>query len=524
MKKLKRIMSVLLIITLVLGQSLPNVKAATEEPNSNSLSYVNNVAENVDVNITVMVKFNTDGGSLPILEKTVTYGNHYGTLPTPIKEGYTFGGWYPSVDDGNRITETTIVELQENHMIYARWNPIRVIIYFNGNGGYLGEANKEVSFGETYGALPVPTNGDYKFQGWYTSISGGELISAENVVNITSSTMLYARWEGDSVNITFDPNGGSIPVTSKSVKYGESYGDLPIPMKEGYDFAGWYLTGDEDIIRSTNMVRYKTDHTLIAKWSQLFYSVSFYTNGGEVDEGYKFIHTGDEYGTLPTPEKEGHIFLGWYSSEDSDAHQIVSSDLFTEAKSITIFARWKAMEHIVHLKGNGANLPTDRITVTYGGTYGELPTPAMEHYTFEGWYTHPNDGTRITPNTIVKTNVEEELYAHWTGNPQNVYFDTNGGNTSTEVKEVYYGRNYGSLPNPSRTGYTFDGWFTSLGGTEKVTSDHTARITAPITLYAHWTVKLPTITFDGNSGEVIANGEKDTEYSFPLAYGSAYGK
>jgi hypothetical protein len=58
---------------------------------------------------------------------------------------------------------------------------------------------------------------------------------------------------------------------------------------------------------------------------------------------------------------------------------------------------------------------------------------------------------------LVKTNVEEELYAHWTGNPQNVYFDANGGNTSTEVKEVYYGRNYGSLPNPSRTGYTFDG-------------------------------------------------------------------
>jgi uncharacterized repeat protein (TIGR02543 family) len=363
------------------------------------------------------------------------------------------------------------VEQQENHTIYARWNPIRVIIYFNGNGGYLGEANKEVSFGETYGALPVPTNGDYRFQGWYTSISGGEEVSAENVVNITSSTMLYARWEGDKVNITFDPNGGTLSATSKSVKYGESYGDLPIPMKEGYEFAGWYLSGDEDIIRSTNMVRYKTDHTLIAKWSQNYYSVSFYTEGGEVDPGYKFIHTGDEYGTLPTPEKEGHIFLGWYNSENSDARQVVSSDLFTEAKSITLFARWKAMEHIVHLKGNGASLPTDRITVTYGGTYGELPTPAMEHYTFEGWYTHPNDGTRITPEMVVKTNVEEELYAHWTGNLQNVYFDANGGNTSAEVKEVYYGRNYGSLPNPSRTGYTFDGWFTSLGGTEKVTSD-----------------------------------------------------
>ncbi len=523
MKKLKRVLAVLLIITLVLGQSIPNVYASSEISKEDSSFLVNNVAEDIDESIAVTVNFHTNGGSLTMSDKTVTYGDRYGTLPTPIKEGYTFNGWYSSNNGGNHITETSIVEQQESHTIYARWNPIRVMVYFNGNGGYLERTSKEVSFGETYGDLPVPTNGDYKFKGWYTSISGGELVSDESIVNITSSTMLYARWEGDAVNITFDPNGGSISVTSKSVKYGESYGELPIPMKEGYEFTGWYLSGDENTINSSSMVKYKTDHTLIAKWSQIYYSVGFYTDGGEVDENFKFIHTGDEYGTLPTPVKKGYIFLGWYTSDNSDARQVVSSDLFTEAKSITLYARWKAMEHIVYLKGNGANLPTDSIQVAYSGTYEDLPTPVMEHYTFDGWYTHPTSGTRITPNSVVKTNAEEVLYAHWTGNPQNVYFDANGGNTSTEVKEVYYGRNYGSLPNPSRTGYTFDGWYTSLGGGEKITSDHTVRIIAPLTLYAHWTVKQPTITFDGNGGYVIANGEKDDEYSFPLAYGSAYG-
>ena len=520
MIKLKRILSVFLIITLVLGQSLPNVYAASDESNGDLSSFVNYSTEYINDNIAVTVNFDTNGGSLSASEKIVTYDKRYGTLPTPMKEGYTFSGWYTSDDGGNRITETSIVGQQEMHTIYAKWVPIRVLVHFNGNGGYLADTSKEISYGEPYGALPTPSNGDYNFKGWYTATTGGELITAENIVNITSSTMLYARWEGDTINITFDSNGGSIPVTNKLVRYGESYGELPTPMKEGYQFAGWYLTGYENVIRSSSMVRYNTNHTLVAKWSQDNYTVIFNPVGGEVDEDYKHIHMGIEYGTLPTPEKKGHIFLGWFTS---DARQIVSTDIFTEASSIALYAHWKVSEHIVHLKGNGANLPATSIRVAYGGTYEELPTPTMEHYTFDGWYTHPITGTKITQTTEVKTNVEEVLYAHWTGNPQNVYFNANGGNTTTEIKEVYYGRNYGSMPIPSRTGYTFDGWYTSLGGGEKITSDHTARITAPLTLYAHWIVKQPIITFKGNGGEVIANGEKDTEYSFSLAYGNTYG-
>ena len=206
-------------------------------------------------------------------------------------------------------------------------------------------------------------------------------------------------------------------------------------------------------------MKYNSNHTLIAKWLLDSYQIIFNADGGEVEIDYKVIYTGSLYGTLPTSKKKGYIFLGWFTSPSPDAQQITSVDVFDRSNTIALYARWKAIEHTVHLRGNGANLPlpTSSITVTYGGTYAELPIPTLENYTFDGWYTNPTYGTEITRISVVKTNAEEVLYAHWTGNTQTIYFDANGGTTPTTIKEVYYGRNYGTLPNPSRTGYTFDG-------------------------------------------------------------------
>lgn len=75
-----------------------------------------------------------------------------------------------------------------------------------------------------------------------------------------------------------------------------------------------------------------------------------------------------------------------------------------------------------------------------------------------------------------------------------VYFDANGGSVSTDSKTVTYDSTYGTLPTPTRSGYTFDGWYTSASGGTKITSSTTVSLTANQTLYAHWTE--PVITMD----------------------------
>ena len=67
-----------------------------------------------------------------------------------------------------------------------------------------------------------------------------------------------------------------------------------------------------------------------------------------------------------------------------------------------------------------------------------------------------------------------------------VTFDPNGGSCSPSSKTVTYGSAYGTLPTPTRTGYTFDGWYTAASDGTKVTSETKVTATGNHTLYAHW--------------------------------------
>ncbi|MBQ7295375.1 MAG: InlB B-repeat-containing protein [Clostridia bacterium] len=66
-------------------------------------------------------------------------------------------------------------------------------------------------------------------------------------------------------------------------------------------------------------------------------------------------------------------------------------------------------------------------------------------------------------------------------------FDANGGSCSTASKTVTYSNNYGTLPTPTRSGYTFNGWYTTAIGGTKVTSSSVMNEIGDHTLYAHWT-------------------------------------
>lgn len=70
-----------------------------------------------------------------------------------------------------------------------------------------------------------------------------------------------------------------------------------------------------------------------------------------------------------------------------------------------------------------------------------------------------------------------------------ITFNANGGSTPTGSKSVTYGSTFGELPEPTRTGYTFLGWFTSSDGGDQITEENTVNITVDTTLYAHWKVK-----------------------------------
>ena len=67
------------------------------------------------------VTYNANGGTLTTTSKTVVYNEAYGSLPTPIRDGYTFKGWYTEKTGGTKVTAETIVSIDADHTLYAQW-------------------------------------------------------------------------------------------------------------------------------------------------------------------------------------------------------------------------------------------------------------------------------------------------------------------------------------------------------------------------------------------------------------------
>lgn len=135
---------------------------------------------------------------------------------------------------------------------------------------------------------------------------------------------------------------------------------------------------------------------------------------------------------------------------------------------------------------NGGTVDTKSKNVTIGKTYGTLPTPTRTGYDFDGWYTRESGGTKVTATTSVGTNPPTTLYAHWIAKKYTVTLDANGGTVSMASRTATYGSKYPALPAPTRTGYTFDGWYTQKTDGTKVDDNTTVTTAADHTLYAHW--------------------------------------
>ena len=126
---------------------------------------------------------------------------------------------------------------------------------------------------------------------------------------------------------------------------------------------------------------------------------------------------------------------------------------------------------------------------------------ATGNNTFKGWFA---DSGYSTPLTSYEVSEGMTLYGLY-GVVVTVTFDGNGGTPSQQSKDVLFNKTYGALPEPTRSGYCFAGWFTSKeeGEGEGVTEEDIVRIVSDHTLYAQWSINNYTITF------VFYNGKED---------------
>ena len=124
-----------------------------------------------------------------------------------------------------------------------------------------------------------------------------------------------------------------------------------------------------------------------------------------------------------------------------------------------------------------------------------LPSLANEgNMSFDGWY---EDSELTVPLTEFEVTSEAKLYGRYCGPNFTVTLDVNGGNELIE-KEMTIGcdRVYGELPNATRTGHTFLGWFTERTDGEKIESGDKVAILSNHIIYAHWSINKYALTFN----------------------------
>jgi uncharacterized repeat protein (TIGR02543 family) len=224
--------------------------------------------------------------------------------------------------------------------------------------------------------------------------------------------------------------------------------------------------------------------------------------------------------------KSGHNFIGWSTSstaktaEYSDKQQVVS--LTETSPTVTLYAVWSTNAYTVTFDANGGSEANPKtISGDYGTKLGILPTTSWTGYTLKGWYTAKSGGTKISANTTISG--ATTYYAQWNPNTIKITLNKNGGSGGTSTFWYKYGTskfysNEGcttqitAITRPTRAGYNFtdyhgDGTCGGVNGERYVAYDSVefagdlaTDIYKDATLYAGWSGKTFTITYNANGG------------------------
>jgi len=170
------------------------------------------------------VTLNPNGGTLSQASILVPPGTAIGNLPTPFRHGHVFSGWFDAQTGGTQVLPTRIIN--NNMTIFARWG---VNITLNPNGGTVSQASLPRVGGTPIGTLPTPTRTGFRFEGWFTAVTGGTQILATTPTP-NNNTTLHARWSliwhSNSNWVGFWP--GTITTGTAVIR-----GDVPIGFNLG---------------------------------------------------------------------------------------------------------------------------------------------------------------------------------------------------------------------------------------------------------------------------------------------------
>ena len=326
--------------------------------------------------------------------------------PTCSRTGYSLAGWVPSVD---------AIVPSSNVTYAAQWSANHYVIQFDANGGVLDDdaAVVEVVYDSQYGEMPTPSRAYYGFLGWFTSATGGDQIQPSNIVQITSTTTLYAHWQQKEYSrIYFYSNGGEGEMPEQLIECGTSQALMSNEFTRiGYVFTGWSISsygsyGSPEYADSGMYSSVRSESiSLYALWRPNAYTVTYDLQGGSGSMSNSTFTYGERnYAPYYTGSKMGYELVGWaltpggevvLNNRGYDINGTMSNFLVADGGEVTLYAVWRGVECRILFSGNGGSgsMPSMWPNPRYDEVI-TLPTNSFvrEGYSFLGWSADPTSG------------------------------------------------------------------------------------------------------------------------------------
>lgn len=416
------------------------------------------------------------------------------TIPTPVKEGYVFLGWYNTNNTSG--TKYTTLSAGFKGKLYAIWELDDVDVKWQLNGGSVSVTLPTKIEVGAY-TIPIPTRSMYVFLGWYDANStGGNKLTS---LPVGYKGTVYAIWR--EAKVTWVLNGGkvmqeqttpstTIPATVPTNDslwtafkpyYNTYYGlnranqtienvatfanaymqDIMTNSKSEYKWLGTYIKGIATAqgytLDSESAWRWhvhaffnKNDGTVAG--NQKIATANFSTAGKPSAWGsaYQAAYPGTTVEgkteivevtlpatiktayTIPAPTKEGCVFQGWYDTNDTSGNQLITLPVGYDG---TVYAIWNEEQTDVMWELNGGKV-TEKLPTEITDSEYTIPAPTKEGYVFLGWYDNAEGaGDAIT---VLPVGYKGKLYALW--REAVVTWELNGGKVLKEIVTTIPGK------------------------------------------------------------------------------------
>ena len=413
------------------------------------------------------VSYYSDGSLLS--SEQVEYQGH-ATKPTdPSKTGYTFKHWSLEENGAEYNFDTEIIEANTN--LYAVYEIVEYDINYDLDGGSIATANPDKYTIESDSiTLTNPTKEGYTFLGWTgTGLSG----NTKDVTISTGSTgdrSYTAHFEVNKYLLEIDPNGGTY---SGDLLLNQDYGttaDIADPVKTGYRFTGWTLTGEgtfENGVYTFGVGNGKLE----ANYEVITYNISYdYTSCHLTETEITALNNKTSYTVeeedfpVTNPSKYGYDFTGWTGTDLTEAVTSLTVDT-AKAKNLAYVANCNLHKFNVDFNNMKSDGTYEKVTgasleVEYNDSISvsDAPTVTLRGYTFNNWSLENDTNPYDFSTPIIQ---DTNLYATYTKDVYNITYNYAGGALDEGVtnRETYTVDTVSfELNEPKKTGYNFTGW------------------------------------------------------------------